>query len=308
LTPDSIRDARRAACALCLLTERVIRRRCDPDDPSGLDHGFAVIRPPGHHAEAGLAGGYCLVNNVAVAAAYALQYRLDPDNGQPNPVRRVCIVDWDVHHGNGTQSIFYADPRVLYFSVHLYLAGVFYPHTGRHEAVGEGPGAGRTVNVAWSCHGMGDSEYLAVWEMLLLPMLSEFNPDLLLISAGFDAATGDIGNCRVTPIGFAILTSRIKETLRNVAAMRKGQSAPVVCTLEGGYTRTTLSQCVASVVEALLNRDVQTISSGKESFIVPHANETMHTIHPSAARNIRQTMQVQRPHWKFLLDDDPPVA
>jgi acetoin utilization deacetylase AcuC-like enzyme len=154
---------------------------------------------------------------------------------------------------------------------------------------------------------MGDSEYLAVWEMLLLPMLTEFDPDLLLISAGFDAATGDIGNCRVTPSGFALLTSRIKETLRNVAEMRNSKSAPVVCTLEGGYTRTTLSQCVASVVEALLSRD-DTISSGQKSCFVSHTNEVMQTIHPSAARNIRQTMQVQRPYWKFLSDDDPPVA
>jgi acetoin utilization deacetylase AcuC-like enzyme len=131
---------------------------------------------------------------------------------------------------------------------------------------------------------------------------------LLLISAGFDAATGDIGNCRMTPDGFATLTSLIKETLQNVANKRNGKSAPVVCTLEGGYTRTTLSQCVASVVEALLSRDDHSVSSGQKSCFVPLTNEIMHTIHPSAARNIRQTMQVQKPYWKFLLDDDPPVA
>ena len=142
-------EAKKAARALCTLTERAVKGE--------IDHGFAIIRPPGHHAEPGMAGGYCLINNVAVAAAYA-RAKLQEH------VQKVLIVDWDVHHGNGTQSVFLNDASVLFFSVHLFERGVFYPSTGSPDTVGLGDGKGYTVNVGWSHKGMGDDEYFAVWK------------------------------------------------------------------------------------------------------------------------------------------------
>lgn len=177
-TKDTVAEAKTAATSLCRLVTKVVE--------GDLDNGFAVIRPPGHHAEPGLAGGYCVINNVAVAASYARE-KLG--------LERVLIVDWDVHHGNGTQSIFLNDPNVLYFSVHRWHGGNFFPflQNGGPTTVGIDDGEGFNVNVGWSRKGMGDDEYLAVWEKLLMPMAHEFQPDLVLVSAGFDAALGDMG-------------------------------------------------------------------------------------------------------------------
>jgi acetoin utilization deacetylase AcuC-like enzyme len=176
----SVSEAKAAAASLCRLVTKVV------DDD--LDNGFAIIRPPGHHAEPGMAGGYCIINNVAVAAAYARE-KLG--------VKPVLIVDWDVHHGNGTQSIFLNDPDVLYFSVHRWHRGCFFPflQNGGPTNVGIDEGKGFNVNVGWTRKGMGDAEYLAVWEKLLMPMATEFQPELVLVSAGFDAAIGDMGKC-----------------------------------------------------------------------------------------------------------------
>jgi histone deacetylase 6 len=161
-----------------------------------LDNGFAIIRPPGHHAEPGVAGGYCVINNVAVATAYARE-KLG--------IKRVLICDWDVHHGNGTQSIFLNEPDVLYFSVHRWHGGNFFPflQNGGPTNVGVDKGEGFNVNVGWSRKGMGDAEYLAVWEKLLMPMARKFQPELVLVSAGFDAAVGDMGKCLNRDASFA---------------------------------------------------------------------------------------------------------
>lgn len=282
-------EAKKAATSLCTLTEQAWAGRT-------IHHGFAIVRPPGHHAEPGLAGGFCLINNVAVAAAYA-RAKLDG-------VQRVLIVDWDVHHGNGTQSIFYQDPSVLYFSVHRYEGENFYPFSkiGSPNVCGAGDGQGYTVNVGWSHRGMGDAEYLAVWEFLLIPMVMEFDPDLVLVSAGFDAAEGDVGECRVTPEGFAKLTRQLKRALRTCAKVTNNtRPAPIVCTLEGGYVLSVLGQCVKAVVETLLEEDFD------EDDIFVSLDEVdkkgidiMDNIHPSAARNILQTMKAQRPFWKCL--------
>lgn len=177
-TKHTVTEAKTAATSLCRLVTKVV----DGD----LDNGFAVIRPPGHHAEPGVAGGYCVINNVAVAASYARE-RLGLD--------KILIVDWDVHHGNGTQAIFSNDPNVLYFSVHRWHGGNFFPfqQNSGPTNVGIGDGKGFNVNVGWSRKGMGNDEYMAVWEKVLMPIARDFEPDLVLVSAGFDAALGDMG-------------------------------------------------------------------------------------------------------------------
>jgi len=282
LTNDSVAAAKQAAASLCRLVERVVTGQ--------LDNGFAIVRPPGHHAEPAQAGGYCLINNVAVAAAYA-RSKLG--------VNKVLVVDWDVHHGNGTQSIFLDDPNVLYFSVHRWHGGNFYPFrpSGGPRSVGTGRGQGYSINVGWTHKGMGDEEYAAVWEQLLLPVAREFDPDLVLVSAGFDAAQGDMGECCLTPQGFAYLT-------RALMTLAQGR---VVCALEGGYVHSILGQCVKSVVKTLLNRESPRICLQEE---LEHAvdeeddNDTMMSIDASAARDIRATMNAHRPYWKCLATDE----
>ncbi|MBA0552367.1 hypothetical protein Golob_023186, partial [Gossypium lobatum] len=148
-----------------------------------LNSAFAIVRPPGHHAECDEAMGFCLFNNIAIAASFLLDQR--PELG----INKILIVDWDVHHGNGTQKTFWSDPRVLFFSVHRHEFGRFYPANfdGFYTMVGEGPGAGYNINVPWENGRCGDADYLAVWDHVLVPVAKEFNPDIILVSAGFDA-------------------------------------------------------------------------------------------------------------------------
>ncbi|RHY21138.1 hypothetical protein DYB32_009882 [Aphanomyces invadans] len=162
-------------------------------------NGFAIVRPPGHHAESSHAMGFCMFNNVAVAAKAAVaKFGLS----------RVLILDWDIHHGNGTEHMFEDDPTVLYCSLHRYdNQGAFYPGTGAPNSVGSGAGAGFNVNVGWPCGGVGDAEYLAAFDSLLMPIFRAYAPELVLVSAGFDSALGDpLGRCRLTPPGYAHLT------------------------------------------------------------------------------------------------------
>ena len=272
-TKDSVSEAKAAATSLCKLVTRV----SDGD----LDNGFAVIRPPGHHAEPGLAGGYCVINNVAVAASYAKE-RLG--------MKRILIVDWDVHHGNGTQSIFLNDPNVLYFSVHRWHGGNFFPFLqhGGATNVGVGKGAGFNINVGWSRKGMGDDEYLAVWEKVLMPVAREFDPDLVLISAGFDAADGDMGECHVTPECFGRLT-------RSLMTLANGR---VVGALEGGYVRSVLAECVAQVVSNLLDRDSARKSAEEcRQDLQDQAVDILEDIDPTAKKNILATIAAHKAYW-----------
>ncbi|XP_009130142.2 histone deacetylase 5-like isoform X2 [Brassica rapa] len=205
-----------------------------------LDCGFAIVRPPGHHAEADEAMGFCLFNNVAVAASYLLNQR--PDLG----IKKILIVDWDVHHGNGTQKMFWKDPRVLVFSVHRHDGGSFYPtgDDGDYDKVGEGAGEGFNINVPWEQgRRCGDEDYIAVWDHILIPVTKEFNPDLILLSAGFDAAIGDPrGRCFVTPYGYSVMLKKLMEFAQG----------KIVMALEGGYNLGSVAKSSLACVQVLL--------------------------------------------------------
>ncbi len=199
---------------------------------------FALVRPPGHHAERERAMGFCLFNNVALAAHYALQ-KLG--------AKRILIVDWDLHHGNGTQWSFYDRKDVLYFSTHQF---PYYPGTGRVEEIGEGEGIGYTVNVPLPA-GCGDLEYATVFKKILIPITKAYQPDVILVSAGFDIYFGDpLGGMLVTPIGVAFLTRIIKKLARQYCNGR------LLLTLEGGYSLQGLSDCVAAVIFELVGRSI----------------------------------------------------
>ncbi|MBP1988275.1 histone deacetylase family protein [Halolamina salifodinae] len=207
------------------------------DGADGRDTPFALGRPPGHHAESDEAMGFCFFNNAAVAARDAIATREEVD--------RVAIWDWDVHHGNGTQEICYDDPDVFYASTHE--AGL-YPGSGEVEETGEGAGEGTTMNVPLSA-GCGDPEYLHAFEEAIAPAIERFDPDLLLISAGFDAHRHDpISRMRVSTEGYAQLTEAVKRLSETV-------DAPLAFILEGGYGLDTLSESVAVVHETFDGRE-----------------------------------------------------
>jgi acetoin utilization deacetylase AcuC-like enzyme len=200
----------------------------------GYAGAFAAVRPPGHHAEADRAMGFCLFNNVAVAARSAL--------GR-HGLRRVLLVDWDVHHGNGSMHSFYDSPEVLYFSVHQY---PHYPGTGRVEESGRGAGEGYTVNVPLP-GGQGDAEYLAVFRQLLQPLALAYRPELILVSAGFDVHRDDpLADMRVTEAGFAWMTRVLVEVAEACCPGR------IAFALEGGYDLEALACGVAAVLRTLL--------------------------------------------------------
>jgi acetoin utilization deacetylase AcuC-like enzyme len=194
--------------------------------------GLVVVRPPGHHATRDRAMGFCLLNNVAAAAAAA----------RAEGAARIAILDWDVHHGNGTQDIFWDDPNVLYLSVHQF---PFYPGSGAATEIGGSRAIGATVNVGLPA-GSGDAEYAAVFDHVFLPKLAVFKPDLLLISAGFDAFQHDpLASMRVSLGGFAAMARRLR------AAADRWSAGRVVAVLEGGYDLDGLGGGMTAVLSAL---------------------------------------------------------
>lgn len=196
-------------------------------------NGFALVRPPGHHAGVKQAMGFCLHNNAAVAASAA----------QVAGAKKVLIVDWDVHHGNGTQEIFQKSKSVLYISLHRHEGGKFYPGTGSADEVGTMGAEGYCVNVPWSRGGVGDNDYIFAFQNVVLPIVSEFAPDFTIISAGFDAARGDpLGCCDVTPAGYAQMTQMLN-------AFSGGK---LLVILEGGYNLRSISSSATAVVKVLL--------------------------------------------------------
>ncbi|XP_011303801.1 histone deacetylase 4 isoform X6 [Fopius arisanus] len=239
-----------------------------------IKNGFAVVRPPGHHAETNQAMGFCFFNSVAIAAKL-LQQKMN--------TRRILIVDWDVHHGNGTQQMFYDDPRILYLSIHRHDDGNFFPGTGGSTECGVGDGLGYNVNISWSGGlnpPMGDAEYLAAFRTIVMPIGKEFNPDIVIVSAGFDAAIGHpapLGGYRVSPACFGRMTQQLLE-------LANGR---VVLALEGGYDLAAICDSAQECVRALLGDETSPIKE-EELTRVPCQN---------AVDTLQKTIAIQMSHW-----------
>ena len=201
----------------------------------GVDTAFCAVRPPGHHAERDRAMGFCLLNNVAVAARYIQE---------AHGLERVLIIDWDVHHGNGTQHIFERDPTVFYFSLHQY---PHYPwYSGGIEETGTGPGQGTTMNAPMEA-GAGDAEHLKAFDERLNPAVERFQPEFVIISAGFDAHESDpLSSVYVTENGFGEMTRR------SLAIARSHAEGRMISVLEGGYDLDGMSRCVETHLQVLL--------------------------------------------------------
>jgi acetoin utilization deacetylase AcuC-like enzyme len=214
-----------------------VLKACDAVMAGAIRSAFCAVRPPGHHAERDRAMGYCLFNNVAVAAEYLIRR---------HGVRRVAIVDWDAHHGNGTQHIFEQRSDVLYVSLHEG-PQFLYPGTGYANEAGIGPGLGYTVNVPMR-PGSGDGEYQQAFRDKVIPGLNAFAPELLLVSAGFDAVQGDRNSdLNLEPASFGWMTRELTAVARQSCAGR------LVSVLEGGYDLNSLGRCVVEHVQALLD-------------------------------------------------------
>ena len=210
-----------------------------------VKHCFAIIRPPGHHADKNNCKGFCIFNSVAISIEYIKQNYKD---------KKIAIIDWDVHHGDGTQKIFYSDKNPLFISIHRHDNGKFYPFvTGFSNEHGENEGLGYNLNIPLdtkisatngaSC--IGDSEYLYIFDKLIIPVIKDYNPDLIFISCGFDAGENDFSGClKCTPITYAFMTKKLMELNKNL-----------IFTLEGGYTLDTLKRCSECVIRTLLNEE-----------------------------------------------------
>jgi histone deacetylase 6 len=216
-----------------------------------VKNAIAVIRPPGHHAERAHPQGFCFFNNACVAAQVV-------QKAFPDTCRKILIMDWDVHHGNGTQNTFYKDPHVLYVSIHVHKDGKFYPQggAGGFDRCGAEAGLGKNVNIPWPTHGMGDGDYIYAFQHVVMPIAYEFNPDLVIISAGFDAAEGDeIGMCNVTPTCYAHMTHMLMSL----------SGGKVVALLEGGYNLDSIAKSALAVTRTLIGeppeRDVTSVPS-----------------------------------------------
>ena len=219
--------------------------------------------------------GFCLLNNICAAAAVARR-RLG--------VKRVMILDWDVHHGNGVQHIFDEDPTVLYVSTHRY-GGGFYPGTGHPREVGVGAGEGTSVNVAFRHKGYGDREYLAAFHRVIMPIAREFGPELVLVSAGFDAAAGDpLGEMNLSPEGYAQMTAQL-------TTLAHGK---VVIALEGGYNLRSISKSAAASLKVLLGGPAPPIPGGAAK--------------PDAMVDIEKVVDALAPYWTSLRPPEPTTA
>ena len=236
-----------------------------------VGHVFAAVRPPGHHAEANHSMGFCLFNNVAIAAEYALK---------KHQARRVLIYDWDLHHGNGTQHSFERSHRVLYVSTHQF---PYYPGTGNFNEVGFGEGEGYTVNIPLS-GGFGGGDYLAFMDRIIKPIALEYEPDLVIVSAGYDTYENDpLGAMKLTTEAYGVLTERLIEIARQCAHGR------LLFALEGGYHIAGLTDGVRKTLQVLLD-DRAPAAWANPPLLREEMTEMV----------IRKVLENQRPFWKSL--------
>ncbi|KAL1554794.1 Histone deacetylase 15, variant 3 [Salvia divinorum] len=231
-------------------------------------NGFALVRPPGHHAGVKHAMGFCLHNNAALAVSAA----------KNAGAKKVLIIDWDVHHGNGTQEIFEKDKSVLYISLHRHEGGKFYPGTGSAYEIGSMGAEGYCVNIPWGRGGVGDNDYIFAFQHVVLPIAAEFDPDFTIVSAGFDAARGDpLGGCDVTPAGYAQMTQMC-------CALSGGK---VLVILEGGYNLRSISSSATAVIEVLLGEN-------------PKQNVAQVMPSKAGVRAVLEVLKIQLNYWSSL--------
>jgi acetoin utilization deacetylase AcuC-like enzyme len=225
INADSFRAATTACGAVTAGVDALMSGPCE--------NVFCAVRPPGHHAETKRAMGFCLFNNIAVGARYAQRkYGLN----------KIFIIDWDVHHGNGTQEIFYEDDSVFYFSTHQF---PLYPGTGRRDEIGMGKGQGFTYNLPMPA-GKGDAEYKEIFGGELANIVDQFKPNLIMISAGFDAHVKDpLAGMKLSTTGFTAMTEAVKGLAETYCQKR------IISVLEGGYHRPSLSECVCAHLQVL---------------------------------------------------------
>lgn len=234
-----------------------------------IQNGFALVRPPGHHAEASRAMGFCLFNNIAIGAAHLIK-----NHG----VKRILVADWDLHHGNGTQHSFYDSSRVLYFSTHQF---PHYPGTGHWNEVGEGEGEGFTVNVPLHA-GKTDGDYLTIFQKILRPVASAYKPEFILVSAGFDIYEGDpLGGMQITKQGFAALAAELSDLAAEFSQNR------ILCSLEGGYNLQGLQDGVAHVLHQLAGE------ASKPSIEL--------VLSPTTEREINPVVETHKKFWPSII-------
>jgi len=269
LTPDTLTCADSYTAAL--LAVGGLMQAIAQVESGGLTNAFALMRPPGHHAERSRALGFCLFNNVALGASFAIKAL---------GMRRVLIVDWDVHHGNGVQHAFERDAAVLFISIHQNLR---FPGTGFFTEIGAGQGEGFTLNIPLPGK-YGDAEYAALFNQVIRPVALEFEPELILVSAGFDTHIKDpMGGMRMTPQGFKALTRILME----IAALCC--SGRLVLSLEGGYHLQALKDSVAAVLQELTDTTVCDVSE-----LAQQANPKKINF------ALKRALHVHRNYWKSL--------
>lgn len=242
-----------------------------------IDNGFALVRPPGHHAEKDRSMGFCLFNNVAVAARYAKEkYQMD----------RILIVDWDLHHGNGTQFAFYDSPEVLYLSTHQH---PYYPGTGSLDEVGVSDGEGFTINIPLP-GGLEDRDYAAIFNDVVMPVGRDFKPQLILVSAGFDIYKGDpLGSMSVGPAGFAYMTRLLVQLAEEMC------DGKILITLEGGYNLKGQRDGALAVLSELLG---STLGDKTEPFLENERYEQLAESH-FTHEAIDRAHQVAKKYWRM---------
>ena len=275
MSPGSYDAALLAAGAMVGAVDHVLAAR-PPGEPraggAGVDAALALVRPPGHHAVRERAMGFCLLNNVAVAACHALAAGIE----------RVAIVDYDVHHGNGTQWSFYADPRVLFISIHQY---PHYPGTGAAGECGVGPGEGFTVNIPIAA-GATDGDYEFAFDQVVEPVLDAFAPQLLIADVGFDAHERDpLANMRVTTAGFSRLASRMRAAAERCAGGR------LIAAVEGGYNLEALDESLGATVDAFSGTAIRTEPRGERASAGPST---------AGAAAVAAALAAQRRYWPTL--------